>query len=94
MFKSAQIHLACFDLEHLHARTDVAVVAMNYAQVFGRYHCHFVIGQVYDFLRVTGQRRAVAGYEMLSIAHPDDERTSQSGGNNHIRPIAERIVNP
>ena len=50
---------------------DVPLVAVNHPQRVGREHGQFVVGQIDDLVGVAGQRRGVAGDEMLAVAHAD-----------------------
>ena len=71
------------------AMIDEPLIAVGHPQPVGREHRQLVIGHVDDFVGVAGQRRGVAGDEVLAAAHPDHQRTAQPGGNHHPRPIAK-----
>ena len=43
-------------------------------------HGQFVVGQVDDLVGVAGQRRGVAGDEVLAVADADHQRAAQPGG--------------
>ena len=58
-------------------------------QRVGREHGQLVVGQVDDLVGVAGQRRGVAGDEVLAVAHADHQRAAQPGGDHHLRPVAK-----
>ena len=53
-------------------------------------HGQFVVGQVDDLVGVAGQRRGVAGDEMLALADAHHQRAAQPGGDQHVRIIAKQ----
>ena len=58
-------------------------------RLVGRDHGQFVIGQIDDLVGVAGQRRGVAGHEMLVGPHADDQGAAQPGGDQHLRPLSK-----
>ena len=66
------------------------MVAVDHSEGVGREDRHLVVGQVHDPVGSSGQRRGVAGHEVLPLAHADDQRTTQPRGDHHVRIVAEQ----
>ena len=87
--EAAQADVVGVDIQHVDAVGDVSLVAVNDLQRIAGQHGQFMVGQVDDLVGVAGQRRGVAGDEMLACADADDQRAAQPGGDHHFRLVAK-----
>ena len=87
--EAALADVAGLEIQHVDAVVDVALVAVDDPQRVGREHRQLMVGQVDDLVGVAGQRRGVAGDEMLARAHAHHQRAAQAGGDHHLRPVAK-----
>ena len=69
---------------------NLSLIAIDDAQRIGRDHGHLVIGQVDDLVGVPGQRRGVAGHEVLAVADAHHQRAAQPRGDDHVGIIAKQ----
>ena len=90
VLETALGHVAGLKIQYVNAVVDVALVAMDHPQTVRGDDGQLVLGQVDDLVGIAGQRRGVAGDEMLAGAHADNQRAAEAGGNDHAGPTAKQ----
>ena len=89
MVVAAELNIRRVPLKRLDIMIDRARVAMTYVEVFACDHGDLVIRHVDDSVGAASQWRRVACNKVLIIPEADDQRATESCGEDHIWMIAK-----